>query len=257
VKKISKSAVIEVRNVSFSYGGQPVLENVSLEIESGDFVGMVGPNGAGKTTLARIILGLMEPDEGDVRLFGLPNDNPQAKRRVGYVPQNATNFDQNFPATVYEVVEMGRVQRAKMLHGFTDSDRKITEDALEKTGMVELRNARIGRLSGGQQQRAFIARALAAEPDLLILDEPAVGVDSQMQEKFYSILTRLNKGGITIILISHDVGVVSRHANKLACVNRTVVLHDLEKEHDASDHLCSYKSLIDIEPCRHGKGQKC
>lgn len=233
-------AVVRLEGVSFSFGTNRVLEDAGFTLKRGDFLGVIGPNGAGKTTLARIILGLLRPDRGRALLFGSPADSRSARAKVGYVPQKATSFDQHFPATVFEVAEMGRIPKAGLLRQLGNADREAVRKALVEVGMYEYKDKRISDLSGGQQQRVFIARALSAEPELLVLDEPTVGVDPKAQSRFYDILKRLNRGGMTIILITHDVGVVSKNVNKLACVNRNVVVHDVSKGVSSEDLVCAY-----------------
>jgi zinc transport system ATP-binding protein len=238
--------IVEMNNIDYDINGITILENIDLVIERGDFLGMIGPNGSGKTTLVRIMLGLLKPDKGVAELFGSPATSAEARAKVGYVPQKATSFEQNFPATAYEVAGMGRIQKAGLMKQLGRKDREGIERALDEVGMLEHQNKRISELSGGQQQRVFIARALTAEPELLILDEPTVGVDHHAQTRFYAILKRLNRAGMTIILISHDVGVVSNQVNKLACVNRTVVLHDVSEGVNRADLVCAYADNMKI-----------
>lgn len=246
----TRESVVQMRGASFSFGSHIVVEKADIDIMKGDFVGMIGPNGSGKTTLVRMMLGLLEPDAGQVRLFGMAPTDQSARMRVGYVPQKATSFDQNFPATVYEVAGMGRIRRVGLLRSSDAGDRKAVEGALEVVGMIGQKDRRISELSGGQQQRVFIARALAAEPDLLILDEPTVGVDMHAQQEFYRILKELNGRGITIILISHDIGVVSKHVNRILCVNRRVVFHDSDGRISEEDLMCAYQP--DMARVAHG-----
>ncbi|RQH03154.1 metal ABC transporter ATP-binding protein [Natrarchaeobius oligotrophus] len=218
------TAVVDVRNVSFSYGEQPALEDVSLTVESGDFLGLIGPNGSGKTTLLHVMLGLTRPDAGSVELFGQPVDAFDQGERIGYVSQKATSQDSTMPVTVRECVRMGRF--AHVGHSrLDDEDREIAEDALETVGISDLADRRINQLSGGQRQRAYIARALASEADLLALDEPTVGVDAESRDAFYRLLDSLNESGITIILIEHDIGVVTDRANRIACINTKLYHH--------------------------------
>jgi len=242
----SHEPVILMKGVTFSFGSHHVVENADIEIRKGDFVGMIGPNGSGKTTLVRLMLGLIEPDSGEIMLFGMPPKDQSARMKVGYVPQKATNFDQNFPATVYEVAGMGRTRRVGLLRSSGAGDRKAIEGALDVVGMLGQKDRRISELSGGQQQRVFIARALAAEPDLLILDEPTVGVDQQAQTEFYGILKELNGRGITVILISHDIGVVSKHVTRILCINRKAVFHNLSEGVSEADLMCAYQSGMAI-----------
>ncbi len=218
------SAVVEVENVTFAYGDQPAVRDVSLSIDAGDFLGLIGPNGSGKTTLLQLMLGLLDPDEGSVRLFGEPVDSFEAGERIGYVSQAATNRDGTMPITVDECVRMGRYARA----GFTRlsaHDHEVVRDALETVGITDLADRRVAQLSGGQRQRAYIARALASEADLLALDEPTVGVDAESRDAFYQLLDALNAAGITIVLIEHDIGVVTDRADRIACINTELFHH--------------------------------
>jgi len=243
--------IIEFKNVTFSYGKQPAVDNATFSIEKGDFVGMIGPNGAGKTTVVKLMLGLLSPDSGSIKVFGREISRFHDWQRVGYVPQKATNFDQNFPASVFEVASMGRVSKAGLMKQLSNADNDAVEKALEVAGISNLRNSRIGDLSGGQQQRVFIARALASEPDLLILDEPTVGVDQKAQHDFYVLLGRLNRErGMTLVLISHDVGVVAKNAGKIACVNVKVTMHDASKGIDDA-LLCAYGNDMGKVPHHH------
>ena len=214
----------DIRNVTFAYGETPAVEEVSLTIESGDFLGLVGPNGSGKTTLLHLILGLLEPDSGTIELFGEPIEAFDDGGRIGYVSQQSTNRGSTMPVTVREVVTMGRFAhrgRARL----TTTDRETVAAAMERVEITELADRRITQLSGGQRQRTFIARALASEADLLALDEPTVGVDAESREQFYELLDELNSQGITIVLIEHDIGVVTEHVDNVACLNRTLYHH--------------------------------
>jgi zinc transport system ATP-binding protein len=215
----STDAVISVDDITFGYGEMPVLESVSIDVEPGDFLGLVGPNGSGKSTLLDLMLGLRRPDEGTVSLFGEPAHEFDAGERIGYVAQDATTAARDMPVTVREVVEMGRYPR-RLFDRFSTADRRAVEEALEQVGIMDLASRRVGRLSGGQRQRVFIARALASEADLLALDEPTVGVDAESREEFYSLLHDLHATGLTVILIEHDIGVVTTYATDIACLNR-------------------------------------
>ncbi|CCQ36970.1 ABC-type transport system ATP-binding protein (probable substrate zinc) [Natronomonas moolapensis 8.8.11] len=216
--------LIEVRDVSFAYADRPVIDGVSLTVEAGDFLGLVGPNGSGKTTLLELMIGLREPDRGSVSLFGESAHASSERDRIGFVPQNAGNSGGEMPVTVREVVRMGRYPR-KLVGRLGDTDRRAVADAMRRVDITDLAERRVGRLSGGQRQRVFIARALAAEADLLALDEPTVGVDAESREAFYTLLGELNDEGITIILIEHDIGVVTTHASEIACLNRELYFH--------------------------------
>lgn len=228
--------IIDVDAVTFAYDGIPAVENVSLTVEAGGFLGIVGPNGSGKSTLLKLILGLLRPDHGSVRLFGNPAHHLADGERVGYVAQNAPATTREMPVTVREAVTMGRYPRV----GFgrmTSTDRDLVVDALETVGIDDLETRPLNRLSGGQRQRVFIARALAANADLLALDEPAVGVDAESREDFYELLAALNADGMTILLVEHDIGVVTGHANRIACINRELYFHGDPAGFVASDAL--------------------
>ena len=216
--------LLDVDAVTFAYGDQPVIDGVSLDVEAGAFLGLVGPNGSGKTTLLELIIGLRRPDSGTVRLFGDPPHESKHGERIGFVPQTVSDTNGAMPITVREAVRMGRYAHTPMGR-FTDNDRAAVEAALARVGITDLADRRVGRLSGGQRQRAFIARALASEADLLALDEPTVGVDADSREAFYDLLHDLNEDGITIILIEHDIGIVTTHASEIACLNRELYFH--------------------------------
>jgi zinc transport system ATP-binding protein len=215
--------VVEVEDVSLSYGPVSVLEGVRLTVEAGDFLGIIGPNGSGKTTLLRVMLGLLPPDRGAVRLFGTPPAAFRRWDRLGYVPQRAT-LDPALPATVAEVVGSG-LPAVTAGRGRSGGRRARCAEALEQVGMGLHGARRIGTLSTGQQQRVLIARALVSDPELLILDEPTVGVDPEAHTSFYALLRDLNRRGVTLILVTHELGVVAREVTRLACLNRRLVFH--------------------------------
>lgn len=230
-----RDALVSLEHVCFSYVAQQVLHEVNLEIRRGDFLGIIGPNGSGKTTLLRIMLGLARSECGHVRLFGTDIKDFRDWHRVGYVPQKAVAFETRFPASVFEVTLSGRVGRTGLGRPFGPADRRAGLEALEKVGMAGFRDRLIGRLSSGQQQRVFIARALANHPDLLVLDEPTVGVDVEAQEQFYGLLRRLNRElGTTLALVSHDIAVIAEEVTQLACLNRTLVFHGSPQDAIAS-----------------------
>ncbi len=218
--------VVDLEHVSVEYDGERVLDEVSLRIGCGDFLGIIGPNGSGKTTLLKVLLGLLRPSSGRVKLFGTDVRTFRQWQRIGYVPQKATAFDARFPASALEVVISGRSGVAGIGHRFGRRDLQVAEEALETVGMLQFQARPIGRMSAGQQQRVFIARALASRPELLLLDEPTVGVDVDAQEQFYSLLRRLNREfGTTLVLVSHDISVVAGEVTHLACLNRRLVFH--------------------------------
>ncbi len=216
---------VELEHVSVSYGRTLALQDVSMRVAWGEFVGVVGPNGSGKTTLLRAILGLVKPSGGQVRVMGRPADALGPERyRIGYVPQLAS-VDTRFPVHVSDVVLMGRYGEIGLLRRPTAADREAAWRALERVGMRDLSSRQIGQLSGGQRQRVFVARALAVEPELLLLDEPATGVDPAAKGSLYELLNQLHREGMTILMVSHDVAVVSQFVDQIACLNRRLVAH--------------------------------
>lgn len=218
--------IIRLQNVHFSYNAIPVLEDISLSIRQTDFLGIIGPNGGGKTTLLKLILGLLEPTQGDIRVFG---QSPRKMRHlIGYMPQLFV-FDFSFPISVMEVALMGRLSRNKLGRRFSKSDHQIAYEALKKVGMESLRDRDIGELSGGQRQRVFIARALAMQPRVLLLDEPVASVDPQWQKQFFELLHQLNNE-LAIVLVTHDVSVLASQIDQLACVNRKLFYHGSTRE---------------------------
>lgn len=222
---------IELNNVSFSYDHTTVLENLSFTVRKGEYLGIIGPNGGGKTTLIKIILGLLHPTSGTISLFGKDRHDFKEKYRIGYVPQRITQAEKGFPATVFEVVRTGRIARLGFFERFTKDDTEAVERAMEISGIARYRDTLVGNLSGGERQRVFIARALASEPDVLILDEPTVGVDIGVQKTFYDFLSSLNKDhNITIIFISHDIDAVSQETKTVLCLNHNLVCHGLPQD---------------------------
>ncbi|SEO45246.1 zinc transport system ATP-binding protein [Halogranum amylolyticum] len=227
--------VVSLTDVTFGYTATPVVEDVSLRITPGEYVAVVGPNGSGKSTLMKLMLGLLTPDEGTARLFGDPSHRFDDGARIGYVAQHAS-ASKEMPITVREVVKMGRFPHV----GFgrlSAEDRAIVDRALDTVGMSSFADRRVTQLSGGQRQRAFIARALAGEADLLVLDEPTVGVDAESVEAFYDLLDALNAAGITILLIEHDLSAVTQQAERVVCLNREVYFDGPTAEFVESDAL--------------------
>ena len=211
-----EKAVVEIDQVDFAYDGDLILQEITLAVREKDFLGVVGPNGGGKTTLLKIILGLIHPLRGKVRVFGRAPE--RAHHLIGYVPQHA-DLDSSFPISVMDVVLIGRLGRAPRLGRYSKSDRQAAEEAMQEAEIYNLRNRRFGTLSGGQKQRVLIARALVGKPDLLLLDEPTTSVDGRVEQDIYELLKRLNEQ-VTIILVSHDVGFISSYVKHVACVNQ-------------------------------------
>ena len=216
--------VISLHNVTFSYGGEPALENVSLSVGQRQAVCMVGPNGGGKTTLVKLILGLLTPQRGEVRVFGQPPH--RARLKIGYMPQHVQH-DPQFPVTVMDIVLMGRLGQSGLRGALGwpgRADRHVALDALGQVGMEEVWRRPFSALSGGQRQRVLIARALCCNPDLLLLDEPTSNVDSMVEARLLGLLRELNRR-MTILMVSHDLGFVSGFVESVICVNRRVVVH--------------------------------
>ncbi len=227
--KEKRRNILRVENVSFIYGKE-VLRDVSFSIEEGDYLGIIGENGGGKTTLVKLILGILKPSKGKIFLCGKDIRKFRSWDEIGYIPQKATGFDQNFPSSVEEIVSLGLLSKKKIFRFITKTDRKLVAEQLEKLGMQQYSKKKIGELSGGQQQRVFIAKALVSKPRLLILDEPTAGIDPKAQGDFYEMLGNLNNEGITIIIVSHDVGYITRYVSKVACLNTEMVFHGTHDE---------------------------
>lgn len=230
---------VEINQVSFRYRrgpfrrqDAPVLQEVSLVVHERDFIGLVGPNGGGKTTLLKIILGLLKPEDGWVRVFG--RSPKEAAGLVGYVPQHM-DFDRHFPIRVEELVLMGRLHQAPLFGRYRSADREAAREALRAVGLAEFGPRPLSSLSGGQYQRVLVARALAGHPKILLMDEPTAGVDSHGEQEIYQILKQLNQGKLlvhgptTIITVSHDLGFISSYVNRVACLNLRLVCHPTEQ----------------------------
>jgi zinc transport system ATP-binding protein len=230
--------IVELRDVSVRYSnGVLALDRITLDVNDRDLIGLIGPNGAGKSTLLSVILGLIKPSFGSVKLFGT-QVLTRNLRLVGYVPQRAVTQDTNSPFTVFETVMLGRIAQVGPLRRFGLEDRKKVEETLRLFGIHELKDRRVGQLSGGQSQRVFVAKAMVAEPRLLLLDEPTSGIDSASKAEFYGILERLNKEmGITVILSSHDIGVITKLANRVVCINRSLFFCGRNSEFSVSSVL--------------------
>jgi zinc transport system ATP-binding protein len=214
--------IIQMRDVWFSFNGQPVLQEVNLNVPRGDFLAVIGPNGGGKTTLLKLMLGLLNPTRGTVAVF---RESPhRVSHRIGYVPQNV-HINKDFPVSVLDVVLMGCLRTGRGWSRHTRQDRAAAQQALEQMRLWGYRDRRIGELSGGQLQRVFIARALVSGPEILFLDEAMASVDAQGRGEFYDALTELNRK-VTIVAISHDMMILSRQVKSVACVNRELYHHD-------------------------------
>ena len=237
-----RSKVIELKQVSVRYEDTFVLKDVTLTLGENVFLGIIGPNGGGKTTLLKVLLGLIQPERGEVKIFGKkPKD---VRGLIGYVPQKSLSI-RDFPIRVWDVVLMGRLSiQNNSKFRYSESDFQKAEEALKMVDLIHLKNRPIGELSEGERQRAFIARALAREPRLLLLDEPTSSVDAKMQTSLYDLLGKL-KGKLTIVMISHDIGVISSHVDKIACLNVQFYFHD-SKQIKKEDLEAAYHCPVDL-----------
>ena len=245
------SSIVEMRDVSFGYNGQPVIQKVNLDIRDKDFIAMIGPNGGGKTTILKLILGLIKPVKGTIRVMGGPaNKN---SHYIGYVPQDV-HINQQFPISVLDVVLMGNLTPKKSRPRKATTDRIEAMEILEQMEIAGLAESRIGELSGGQRQRTFIARALMTRPRLLLLDEPTANIDTKGQADLFSLLRELNQD-ITIVMVSHDLMAISTYVKSVACVNKQ--LHHHHQAEITGDMLhamypCVEEGVCPVELVAHG-----
>jgi zinc transport system ATP-binding protein len=222
VTPLKEDPVVEARGLWYAYNKNPILKDVNLTIRNRDFLAIIGPNGGGKTTLLKLFIGILKPDRGSIRVFG---QSPQeAAPRIGYVPQDI-HVNKGFPISVEDVVLMGGIRGRGGWRRFSKGDRARAQSVLEHVAMWEHRKRPMKELSGGQRQRVYVARALAAEPELLFLDEPMSNVDTTGQTEFYTLLKELNDK-VTIVLVSHDFMVLSSYIKSVACVSGQVFFHD-------------------------------
>jgi len=224
-------SIVEFDHVYAVLRGRTVLEDINFSVLPGSFIGIIGPNGAGKTTLLRLVLGLLAPAGGQVKLFGTPPKKlHRGKRRVGYLPQKP-QFDRKFPVCVRDVVLMGTVRELGFFRRPRKKDQEHAEEVMSKVGILDLQNRPIGELSGGQQQLVFLAGALVSRPDLLILDEPTAGLDPYAQHNFYLLVKEMqDEMKLTVISVSHDLAAISANAHKLICINKTMHVHGTPAE---------------------------
>ncbi|WP_309497392.1 ABC transporter ATP-binding protein [Sulfurovum sp.] len=238
-------SVIDIKNLSFAYEKQLILDNINLKVEKKDFLAIIGPNGGGKSTLLKLILGINTLDKGKITVLGSPPK--RSLTQIGYVPQN-TNVNTDFPIKVIEVVMMGHVEGKRPLFGYGKHEVLCAMGALEQVGMADFAQTKIGSLSGGQRQRVMIARALCAHPQILILDEPTSSIDITGQREIYELLKELNEY-ITVIVVSHDISVILEYANKAAHVNKNLSYHDISDKqstfhtHGNDEHFCEIELL--------------
>lgn len=228
-----KETIVEIDHISYRYEREQVLEDIHLSIPKGAYLAIVGPNGSGKSTLIKLLLSLLKPQQGRILLFGEEIEKFKDWQKVGYVSQKANSFNSGFPATVYEVVASGLTKKLGLFRFLKKEDKQKIMEAVASVDMLPFLNRNIGELSGGQQQRIFIARALVSNPELLILDEPTVGVDAKNVKNFYDMLENLNKKwGITLLLVTHDISAISDKVTHVACLNKHLHFHGESKEYE-------------------------
>lgn len=255
-----KELAIEISDIDVFYEEVRALKKVSLEVKEGDYLAIMGPNGGGKSTLLKSILGLIEIEKGNIKIFG---KEPKKNRHlIGYVPQ-ISNVDKNFPITVIEVVLLGAQKKGlSLFHRYKESERKEAEKYIELVGLKGMENRRISKLSGGEFQKMLIARALLTDPKLLLLDEPTASIDAKSSQEIYSLLGKLNEK-ITILLVTHNVLAISSNVKELACLNETLVYHG---EPELSQEVINKMYGCPVELIAHGvphrvlkdhEGDKC
>ncbi|MBF0223882.1 MAG: ABC transporter ATP-binding protein [Desulfobacterales bacterium] len=215
-------SIIEVKDLWFSYNGHVILKEVNLKVSEKGFLAIIGPNGGGKTTLLKLMVGLLKPNRGSIKIFG--KTPGEVSSLIGYLPQESS-INKDFPISVFDVVLMGRLKPNMKWSRYNKQDKMAAQEVLEKVEMWSFRNSRIGELSGGQRQRVFIARSIVSEPKILFLDEPTSSIDSKGQTYLYNLLKKLNES-IIIIIVSHDLMVLSTYVKSVACVNQCLHYHD-------------------------------
>ncbi|HTK60215.1 MAG TPA: metal ABC transporter ATP-binding protein [Candidatus Baltobacteraceae bacterium] len=254
--KPSNPPALEIHGLTYAHGGVPILNDVDFVLKQGEYLAVIGPNGGGKTTLVKLLLGILKPSKGSISVFGRSLADHDARADIGYVPQRISGTALEFPATVRELVESGRTPRRGILSSWKKADQDAVAHALETLGIAHLADRVIGTLSGGERQRAFVARALAAEPRILVLDEPTVGVDAAAQESFRSFLMHANRDhGMTIVFVTHDVDFISRDATSVLCLNHAMVCHGRPGQYLKEDFLIKLYGrevkLVEHEHHRH------
>jgi len=234
-------AVMSIEGLYTAYQGADVLEDITFSVMPGDYVGVVGPNGSGKSTLIRNILGLHKPDRGSITLFGTPQASFSQWQRIGYLPQGLQFINPNFPATVGEIVQLGRLAAKKFPKRFDRSDAAAVERTLEWMSISNIRNKLVGELSGGLRQRVLLARALVNEPELLVLDEPTTALDPETREHFYTLLYDMNRERkTTVILITHDTGTIGHYASRLLYLDKRLIFYGGFDEFCASEEMTGF-----------------
>ncbi|HBG06175.1 MAG: ABC transporter ATP-binding protein [Geobacteraceae bacterium GWC2_58_44] len=220
------AAALDIRDLCAGYHGSEALKGVSFSVNPGDYIGVCGPNGSGKSTLVKVILGLLPPTHGEVSLFGTPQANFKTWQRIGYLPQGLQFFNPHFPATVDEVVRLGRLAGKGFPKRFTREDALAVERTMEWMGISQIKGCMIGELSGGLRQRVLLARALVNDPELLVLDEPTTALDPETRESFYQLIFEMNRERkATVLLVTHDTATIGKFASHLLYLDKQVIFY--------------------------------
>lgn len=232
-----REILMQVRDLNFKYGKHSVIKDVSFDLYKGDYLGVIGPNGSGKTTLLKLCLGLIKRENGTINLFGKDIEGLKERNKISYISQKSNSFNTGFPATVEEVIKGSLLSL-----GHTKKDAtSMAKDAIFEIGIENIKHKRIGDLSGGQQQKAFIAKAIASKPEIIFLDEPTVGIDQKSQEYFYETMGRLNREGVTLFMVSHDVSAVTTYSNRVICIGENTF--HIHEKNEISDIETSIKKI--------------
>lgn len=217
------SEIIRITNLGFDYGEGWVFHKLNLNIEKGDFVAVIGANGAGKSTLLKMLANVVTPTQGEIHYYNLPVADFHEWEKIGYVPQNPARQQRNFPISVREVIELGLIHRHNLLGRINSQDRQMIDKMLTDFDLTALQHRKIGELSGGQQQRVFLARAMVKQPEILLLDEPATGIDTQAKTLLYGMLKKINReNGVTIVMVSHDLELAAETARNALCLDHGI-----------------------------------
>lgn len=238
--------MIEVKNLSFGYDGDLVLENINFNYDKKDFLCIIGPNGGGKSTFLKLLLGLLKPNLGEIKIFG--KSPSEVSKQIGYVPQ-LIPLNKSFPINVLEVVLMGLIDRKKLFF-YSKDDKEKALNALEIVGMKDFAKKKIFALSGGQRQRVYIARALVSGAKMLFLDEPTASIDARGQIEIYEILRKIHKNGVGVLMISHDLNIAINYADKVTYINKKLVMHEIDssKKSNFLEHLEeNHRHFCDVE----------
>lgn len=218
---MNKIPVVEMQDLAFGYQCHNILENINLDINQGDVVAITGPNGAGKSTLIKLMMGVLKPARGNIRILGANADDKKNKQKIGYVPQHATSFNKGFPTTVLEAVVAGLIARRGLFKPLLNKDYLRAKESLDRVDLLPLQHEKLSSLSGGQQQRVFIARAIVSQPELIILDEPTVGIDSHAQQVICNLLKHFNQEyNLTLIIVTHELDIIANMINRQVCLDK-------------------------------------